>query len=285
MKTTELRTRAFTLIELLVVIAIIAILAAMLLPVLSRSKPKAQTIVCASNLKQLFYCWKMYADDNNDLLVPNNSVAGTIIVLGASWCLADPTEANVKDGMLFEYNKSLGIYHCPADRSTLAEDASGKLPRTPWNYFDGAPGAKGGKGSPRARSYNLSQSVNGFPDYDPIILASIPMFSKLTSIKDPGPSNCLLFIDEQEYTMIDSQFGMPTAFFPGGTPFHWWDSPADRHNLAANLSYADGHVAAKKWKVPKNYGAFADPLKPPIPPNDPEMEDWNFMVDRIKQTK
>src|SRR5215471_7524783 len=64
-------THGFTLIELLVVIAIIAILAALLLPVLARAKNHARRIQCTNNEKQLILTWNLYSMDNREQLVPN----------------------------------------------------------------------------------------------------------------------------------------------------------------------------------------------------------------------
>ncbi|MGO8927186.1 MAG: prepilin-type N-terminal cleavage/methylation domain-containing protein [Limisphaerales bacterium] len=257
--------RGFTLIELLVVIAIIAILAALLLPALAQAKSRAWTIACLNNLKQLEICWQSYAQDNNDLLVPNNSVTGVTtngaagaIDAGASWCLAAPTAVNVQSGMLFRYNSSLGIYHCPADRSTLT-DPSGTTP-----------------GPLRARSYNLSQSVNGYPEYDSFIFTNIPYFKKLTQIRSPNVANCLVFIDENEYTLVDSQFGMPTDYYDGTQT--WWDMPANRHNQGANLCFADGHAEHWRWVVPKIFVEWLQ-LVPPA-----ELPDWLRVKACIKQT-
>src|ERR1700722_6541316 len=125
----------FTLIELLVVIAIIAILAGLLLPALTRAKAQATSLGCLNNLKQLTACWHLYTVDNQDIVPPNNFVydifSGRPLIQGGSWCTnlapydADP--AGIQNGALFQYNQSLGIYRCPADKSMLETRDGTKL--------------------------------------------------------------------------------------------------------------------------------------------------------------
>ena len=258
------RSPAFTLIELLVVIAIIAILAALLLPALSQAKSKAWSVECLNNLSQIQLCWHLYAMDNADYLVPNNAVQGVStngddgsIATGASWCLATPNDINVQNGMLFPYNSTLGIYHCPADRSTLTSPAG----------TDG--------GILRARSYNMSQSVNGYPAFNWELSTYIPCFTRLGDINSPNVSSCMVFIDENEYTLQDSQFGMPTDYWDGSTT--WWDMPANRHDQGANLSFADGHAERYHWVVPEIFNSWIQDA------SGPELPDWERIKQGIKQ--
>jgi prepilin-type N-terminal cleavage/methylation domain-containing protein len=132
----------FTLIELLVVIAIIAILAAMLLPVLGKAKARGQGAACESNLHQLTLAWRMYADDSNDLLIgsQDNLPNGR-----PNWC----TTKNLPGGLDFSSaaanwdinndvaispiwpytSKNATIFRCPADPSRVATPAGVAMPR------------------------------------------------------------------------------------------------------------------------------------------------------------
>src|SRR5207249_898349 len=66
--------RAFTLVELLVVIAIIGILAALLLPALTKAAARSRSIACVNHLKQLQTCWQMYVGDHSDFVPSNRSM-------------------------------------------------------------------------------------------------------------------------------------------------------------------------------------------------------------------
>jgi prepilin-type N-terminal cleavage/methylation domain-containing protein/prepilin-type processing-associated H-X9-DG protein len=263
------RRPAFTLIELLVVIAIIAILAAMLLPVLSRAKSRAQNIICINNLKQLTLCLHLYVLDNNDYFAPNNPGATFTVTtngdsfsysLMQSW-LPDPdalTEinpSNIINGLLFQYNTSLPIYHCPSDQATLETSAGQRLPQLRW------------------RSYNMSQSINGNPD--PEYASYIPAWTKFSAIRHPIPSELFVLIDENADTIEDANYGAPSV--AGPWPQEWWDMPSDRHAQGANLSFADGHVEHWKWAYPKvayDDGQFVAPE---------EMPDYQRIQNAMKQ--
>lgn len=224
------KQQAFTLIELLVVIAIIAILAAMLLPALSKAKRRALGISCMSNSKQLVAGFLMWAHDNDDFCL--YSWSGTDPRGTPAWCSGSMgsvpdaiDETLVRNSPTFPYVSSLNVFRCPSDRSAF-------LYR--------------GERKPRIRSY----SVNGYlghpggtvPGNCPPLKPAI----KMSDISAPGPSEVFVFLDEHENSINDSHY---TAFrdMRNFGNQSWLDTPSGRHGNATGFAYADGRAEIHKW--------------------------------------
>jgi len=214
------RDSAFTLIELLVVIAIIAILAAMLLPALSRAKDKAQRTRCLSNIKQLQLGWIMYCDDNNDFIPPNNTGGFFGGPPGSeAWIYGnvqiDISVTNIQNGVLYKYNPNPAIYVCPTDRWVVR---------------------RFGVDYPTTRSFSMVSAMNR------------PGTKSLT-INDPKPAKALVFVEEQENRVgrIDNFINDGNIGLRSYPETEWGDLPAQRH-AGATVSMVDGHVEFWKWK-------------------------------------
>jgi prepilin-type N-terminal cleavage/methylation domain-containing protein/prepilin-type processing-associated H-X9-DG protein len=223
----------FTLIELLVVIAIIAILAAMLLPALSRAKLKAQGIQCMNNSRQLGLAWNVYATDNSERVVSNlrNSQRGGWVNGVMSFAQADTDNTNTTllttlptnlPPLLGPYvSANYAIYHCPADSS--------QAPNQPL----------------RVRSYSMNGFV-GSPAPDLLDSTGYKVFRKTTDFRTP--TDIFVLLDEHPDTIDDGWY----IFCNNNDPTErtvWENLPGSGHGGAGGLSFADGHSEIHKWQT------------------------------------
>jgi prepilin-type N-terminal cleavage/methylation domain-containing protein/prepilin-type processing-associated H-X9-DG protein len=270
----KLFKRAFTLIELLVVIAIIAILAAVLLPVLNQARLRGQAATCIDNQKQLITAWLMYATDNNDGCAGNNWNDEQLWLQNihwrqnwvSGWLGADGTGGNGISGgvggpdntnpvpiinptyaTLADYTKNVKLYLCPSSIVLAPTKTPAAPPYYPlirsvsmncWVGYNCVP--------PGANNSQYEAGTSPTVDYS---ACNYKTFSKVTAMTGGAdPADLIVFVEERAESIDDGSFEIGEPNQGGGTSFP--NIPTDYHNGACTIAYGDGHVEVHPWHDP-----------------------------------
>jgi prepilin-type processing-associated H-X9-DG protein/prepilin-type N-terminal cleavage/methylation domain-containing protein len=278
--------KAFTLIELLVVIGIITLLISILLPALNRAREQANSIKCASNMRQLYADTLMYVQDNRGMLFYLSTTApftpnigggpvyyplALYMTANVQLDFADDPGFNGQPGTLLQYlgNGSSStiarsaVFNCPTD---IANGQSGQssIATTPWI---------------RNFSYSFNGCLNWGPNnltyFLPNARTNLPAL-RMTRIASPADK--ILIFEEAYPDDISCWLTTPAYALkltaPG--PLNVTEIPGDRHSGYANYCFFDGHVEAEQPSdiyahlnfVP---GAYPTPTNPTGQANGP---DW-----------
>lgn len=222
----------FTLIELLVVIAIIAILAGILFPVFASAKERGRQAKCLSNLKQLTGAFLMYVDDNDGRVPRVAPYCAWIDTASKNWSgtLVTFAATDVRQGSLWKYVRTLGVYICPTD---VGREANG----LDVNQMTLA------QRKAYPLSYSLSQEMN-----QPIVIGTTTYFMpvRFEAAISGKSTRVLLFLHESRNKIYGPGGVLIAQGINDGLNL-WWanqDNPDKIHYNGTTASYADGHA---KW--------------------------------------
>ncbi|MEJ0089286.1 MAG: hypothetical protein WDM80_06005 [Limisphaerales bacterium] len=246
----------FTRLDLVAVIAVLGVLFLILLPALAKPGVNSKVMQCLNNHRQLCNAWRMYADDNNDVLLyastsggnsggsetyPNNFAWSGVHMDYNSANLANYDPAyDMQRRPLWTYNKSIGIYKCPSDLSAIMNLSGTTVPR----ILSMAMNLYVGGFAPAANSGTLIGTDGGWA-----FAAPYRIFSKSTGLTKPGPAKAFVFIDMRQDSVNWGNFMQDMSGYNPVAPTSWSfsDIPGMYHDKAASLSFADGHTEMKRW--------------------------------------